>query len=423
MKRLLRNLILGPGQYIESYPEFKQVMLSGQFAVIGILVCLAEGVMEAFYGNLMPVAIFGGTIVLLIISIYYHRIGKHCRANYYLLAPVSITAYLMVSSEDVATGAFIYFVPISLGAFIIFGYRYRYASALFALMTFALFLLSSLLDVSILPYRSYTEEQMVLTRIINFGVAAVASVTAVYLLIRLNYRNSVQLIDNYRLLTKTNNELDRFVYSTSHDLRAPLTSILGLINIAALSDDPVTQKRYMSMMRDRIGILDKFIKDITDYSRNNRLAVDLHPIQLHSLIAEIWEMLRYTPEAQHMRFEIDIPTDIIIESDVNRLRTVLLNLITNAIRYHDSRKADKYIRLRYQASGKGFHIKVEDNGQGIDPVYHQRIFDMFFRANETSTGSGLGLYIVKETIAKLSGSIQLESSPGVGSVFTVKLPG
>jgi signal transduction histidine kinase len=277
-------------------------------------------------------------------------------------------------------------------------------------------------DFSILPVRTYSEEQLMINRIINFSTALLASCMGVFLLIRLNNRNSIQLVESNRLLTKTNVELDRFVYSTSHDLRAPLTSILGLINIASLTDDVDAHRRYMGMMKDRINILDKFIKDITDYSRNNRLAIDIKKTQLSVLVTEIWEMLQYTPEAQNVKFQMEIPEDVLVETDVSRLKTVLLNLISNALRYHDQSKQEKFIRLRYQVNGKGFHIKVEDNGQGVDPAYHHRIFDMFFRASESSSGSGLGLYIVKETIAKLSGTIQLESVPGIGTTFTVKLP-
>ena len=77
--------------------------------------------------------------------------------------------------------------------------------------------------------------------------------------------------------------------------------------------------------------------------------------------------------------------------------------------------------MNYQVSGRIFYIKVEDNGQGIDLEYHSKIFDMFYRANEKSKGSGLGLYIVKEALMKLSGSIQLDSTPGLGTTFTIKL--
>ncbi len=419
---LMRRLIIGEDQYIESYSEFKQVMLSGQFAIIGILTCIVMGIVESTFGNILPVSIFGLTIITLSISIYMHRMGRHCRANYFLFIPIATLAYLMVSSESADTGAFVHFVPISLGAFILFGYRNRYVSVLFTGVILLLFSGASLLDFSILPIRHYTETQLVVTKVINFTTALLSSCLGVFLLIRLNFKNSLQLTENYRLLTKTNDELDRFVYSTSHDLRAPLTSILGLINIATLTDDPDAHRRYMGMMKDRINILDKFIKDITDYSRNNRLAVDIQKVQLSALVREIWEMLQYTPEAQYVKFQMEVPDNVFIESDVSRLRTVLLNLISNALRYHDQAKEEKYIRLCYLVNGKGFHIKVEDNGQGIDPAYHHRIFDMFFRASEKSAGSGLGLYIVKETIAKLSGSIQLESSPGVGTTFTVKLP-
>ena len=109
-------------------------------------------------------------------------------------------------------------------------------------------------------------------------------------------------------------------------------------------------------------------------------------------------------------------------TDKSRLQVVITNLLSNAVRYHDSRKKEQYIRLRYQANGGVFSIKVEDNGQGIAKEYHTRIFEMFYRANEMSKGSGLGLYIVKEALMKLSGSIQLDSTPGIGTIITVRLP-
>ena len=133
-------------------------------------------------------------------------------------------------------------------------------------------------------------------------------------------------------------------------------------------------------------------------------------------------MLKYAPEASNIRMQVEVPADLYLDTDRNRLKVILSNLISNSIRYHDATKQDKYIRLRYEENAKFFYLMVEDNGQGIDPAYHQRIFEMFFRANELSKGSGLGLYIVKESLEKLSGSIHLESRPGEGTVFRVAFP-
>ena len=137
---------------------------------------------------------------------------------------------------------------------------------------------------------------------------------------------------------------------------------------------------------------------------------------------EIWDNLKYSADALEIKFHVDIPDSLVIETDPNRLKIVLSNLISNSVRYHDSSKEEKFIRLNHQKNGNVFYLKVEDNGQGISPEYQAKIFDMFFRANEHSSGSGLGLYIVKETIANLSGSIHLDSAPLVGSTFTVRLP-
>ena len=421
-KKWVRNVIIGKDKYIESYGEFKQAMLSGQFAMIAIILCLVYTIFDIALGTYGNIPVYLSAIFLLILSIVIHRQGDHCLANYFLLPTINITLYLLAASESPNTGAFIFFIVNSIAAFAVFNYKQRLISILFAVFTYVLFVLAYFVDFSILPERIYTEETLTFFVVLNFTAALPAAVMAVYLLISLNHHNALQLVENNNLLSKTNTELDRFVYSTSHDLRAPLTSVMGLINITEQTQNPDDISKYLGMMRDRVHSLDRFIKDITDYSRNNRIEIKKEKVNLASLAREVWENLKFAPEAQSITFHVDIPEDLTIETDKNRLQVVIGNLMSNAVRYHDTRKTEQFIRLRYQVSGRVFCIKVEDNGQGIAQEYHTRIFDMFFRANEKSKGSGLGLYIVKEALMKLSGSIQLDSTPGIGTTITVKLP-
>ncbi|MBL0742242.1 sensor histidine kinase [Chryseolinea lacunae] len=422
LKKRVRDLIIGEDKYIESYGEFKQAMLSGQFALIGMCMCLLYLVFDLAAGAYETTPIFLTTIFFLAISIVIHRQGDHCLANYFLLPTINITVYIFAASESPNTGAFIFFIVNAIAAFAVFNYKQRLLSILFAVFTYFLFVMAYFVDFSILPHRNYDADTLLFFVVVNFTLALPGGMMAVYLLISLNHHNAMQLVENNTLLTKTNTELDRFVYSTSHDLRAPLTSVMGLINITERTENVNDMRRYLGMMKDRIHSLDRFIKDITDYSRNNRLEIRKEKVKLVDLAQEVWESLKFSPEAENINFLIEIPEDVFIESDKSRLQVIISNLISNAVRYHDARKPQQFIRLKYQVNGHVFYIKVEDNGQGISPEYHTKIFDMFYRANEQSKGSGLGLYIVKEALVKLSGSIKLESAPGLGTTFTVRLP-
>jgi signal transduction histidine kinase len=422
LRKWVRDLIIGGDNFIESRGLFKQVMLSGQFALMGIVICtlyLTIDLLDHIYST-FPVYFIN--LIFLCISIYIHRQGRHCLANYFLLPTMNLTVYLITSSESAASGGFIFFIPVALSAFAVFSYHQRILSLLFATCTYVLFAMAYFVDFSILPERQYSEDMMLFNVVVNFSMALPASLMTIYLLITLNHDNALEIDKNNRLLIKANTELDRFVYSTSHDLRAPLASVLGLINIADRSNDPAEVKRYMGMMRDRVQSLDKFIRDITDYSRNNRQAVVTENIRLASLADEIWDSLKYAEEASNIGFHLEIPESVEVRGDRNRMKIILSNLMSNAIRYHDDSKTEKYIKLKYEVNGKGYYVKVEDNGLGISREYHEKVFSMFFRANERSKGTGLGLYIVQETLAKLSGTVQLDSQPGKGSTFTIKLP-
>lgn len=422
LERVIRNIIIGDDKFIESYSEYRQVLLSGEFAIVGIIFCLISGIFNHNIGYSETLPVLTAAIFFLGLSVFFHRRGLHNVANYFLLSTINVVVYILASSESATTGSFLFFIVASIASFAVFSYHERLLSILFAVFTYVLFAMTYFVDFSILPHRVYSDDILLFCIVINFSAALPGTVMTVYLLKTLNHQHALELVENNILLSKTNAELDRFVYSTSHDLRAPLTSIMGLINITLDSQNPDEVRRYLSLMKDRVHSLDDFIRDITDYSRNNRLEVKREPVKLADLATEVWESLRYSPEAENIEFQVDIPDDVYIESDKNRLRVIIGNLISNAVRYHDLKKENQYIRLRYNMSGRVSYILVEDNGQGIASEYHSKIFDMFFRAHDTSKGSGLGLFIVKEALMKLSGSIQLESTLGQGTIFTVVLP-
>lgn len=421
-KRVIRNVIIGDDKFIESYGEFRQALLSGEFAIVGIIFCFVSAVLNYKVGYVETLPVLGGTASLLGLTILLHRRGHHLLGNYVLLATMNVAVYILASSESAKTGSFLFFIVSSIASFAVFSYHERVLSIIFAVFTYVLFALAYFIDFSILPHRDYSDDILLFCIILNFSAALPGTVMTVYLLKTLNHHNAMELVENNILLSRTNAELDRFVYSTSHDLRAPLSSIIGLINITLDTQNPNDVKRYLALMKDRVHSLHDFIKDITDYSRNNRLEVKREPVKLADLAHEVWESLKFSPEAENIDFIIDIPDDVYIESDKNRLRVIMGNLISNAVRYHDLKKDQQYIRMHYQMNGRVFYIKVEDNGQGIATEYHTKIFEMFFRANEESKGSGLGLYIVKEALMKLSGTIRLESTVGVGTTFTIVLP-
>jgi PAS domain S-box-containing protein len=222
-------------------------------------------------------------------------------------------------------------------------------------------------------------------------------------------------------LIKANSELDRFVYSVSHDLRSPLTSILGVLSfIEEESQEPDTLE-HAEMIHKSIDRLDEFIKNILSYSRNNRTGLEIEKIPIQEKIVAIVERFHSMKEAKEIHFEIDIKEQQPFYTDRLRFKTILENLISNAIKHHKEEIFGRYIKITGQSDRQKLQLIIADNGIGIDPVYHQKIFDMFFRLSGKKDGSGIGLYIVKETIELLQGSIEIQSSKGAGTKFIITL--
>ena len=228
------------------------------------------------------------------------------------------------------------------------------------------------------------------------------------------------IITNNELL-KTNSELDRFVYSVSHDLRSPLTSILGVLSfIEEESEEPDTLE-HAKMIRNSINRLDDFIKNILNYSRNNRAGLEVEKISVNETALAILKSLQSMKEAKEIHYEIDIKEQQPFFTDRQRFNTILENLISNSIKYHTNEETGRYVKILGYSDHERLQITIADNGIGIAPEHHQKIFDMFFRLSGKKDGSGIGLYIVKDTIEMLHGSVEIQSEKGVGTTFTITL--
>jgi PAS domain S-box-containing protein len=222
-------------------------------------------------------------------------------------------------------------------------------------------------------------------------------------------------------IQKTNFELDRFVYSVSHDLRAPLTTIMGLINVAETEGVSASQQKYLRLIRDSVNRLDGFIKDILDYSKNSRGEAIISKIDLKELVAEAQHRLQPIAESD-LIVTVDINDDVPFYSDKTRVEIVLNNLFSNALKFQDRKKKPSRISVGAKISAAQASITFSDNGIGIEEKHIDKIFDMFYRASEKAKGSGLGLYIVKETLVKLGGTIQARSELGVSTTFQMEIP-
>ncbi|HTJ53079.1 MAG TPA: PAS domain-containing sensor histidine kinase [Cyclobacteriaceae bacterium] len=223
-------------------------------------------------------------------------------------------------------------------------------------------------------------------------------------------------------LIKINSELDRFVYSASHDLRAPLMSVKGLLNMIKLDPDGESRDLYLKLIERSVDKLDHFITDIINYSRNSRMDVMPKEIDFHEIVRESIDSLKYMEEAESVRSIINIEASESFYSDYSRLLIIFNNIISNAVRYRDKWKNDSFLKIDIQVSPERAMITLSDNGIGIRDEYVDKIFKMFFRANADSKGSGLGLYIVKSAIEKLTGTIQVYSKIGEGTTFVIEVP-
>lgn len=230
-----------------------------------------------------------------------------------------------------------------------------------------------------------------------------------------------KLVQTNTELSKRNTELDNFVYSVSHDLRAPIASVLGLINLTRTDKSQEMKMMYLDKIHSSALQQDAFIREILDQSRNSRLEVKKEPILFEPLIDETFNQLKFaTSTGAGVEKVISVKQSEAFFSDRWRLKVILNNIISNAIRYRNGH--DPVIKVDVEINEHKALVEIQDNGRGIAKEHLGKVCDMFYRATDDGAGSGLGLYIVKETMDKLQGSIKIESEVGKGTLVKLEIP-
>ena len=223
-------------------------------------------------------------------------------------------------------------------------------------------------------------------------------------------------------LEKVNHELDQFVYSASHNLRAPLLSVKGLLTLIEQEEMEVpTRKLFIEEIHKSIQRLDGTIKDIIEYSKNARLDIQPSCIDLEQLIRNTHEDLKFY-EGTTVSLELIIQQGAPFYSDERRLKSIVHNIMSNSVKYSDNQKDASWLKVEIETKESGCILSFTDNGKGIPTEYQSRVFDMFYRATSERSGSGLGLYIVKEMTERIGGTVELESQLGIGTKLRLTLP-
>lgn len=409
----LQKLIVGD-QLVETEIQKRKIILGGYLTLLYLAVDLFFFLVNLFNPSgdpfILLMGFFIAGICLLLIRmghINWALIIQFIRAN-------AVAFYFcLVDENPYETAPFIYFIPSSLGALAIFGYQERWKGILFTMLSFTLFM------IALFNPDEYTPNHAHFYFVTNFLIVLIIGTLILVFYDHLAFESEKKIIQKNKELVKANAELDRFVYSASHDLRAPLASILGLINVYSIAKDENEKDQLVNLMKGRVNKLDDFIQDILDYSRNARLELNKKNIVLEEFLHTIVEGLRYFDTTERIDIKVQVPPAAMVYTDPQRLAVICNNLLTNSIRYADLNKPNPYISLEILVEKNGWRLRVSDNGIGIKKQSQDKVFQMFYQANQHPEGTGLGLYIVQEAVQLLGGKIDLQSSFGEGTTITV----
>jgi len=418
--------------------SLKRNVLFSRFCILAAIGAGIQAVSDYSDGFPYIALIDCGFVAFLLIGFLLNERKYHITSKIFLFSLANISLFAFASVVPKGMGVYLLFYP--LVVFVVIAFEYKEKMYTYFFFTLALILNLVLVATKFQPFGpiNLQPSDPTISFVLNLIISFVMISVGINFLQSLNLKAENKLVENQQKtsqlanalkkknedLEKTNKELDQFVYSVSHDLRAPLASVAGILNLIKLEsiDLPKIIENYNKLMEDRVQGLDGFIQDILDYSRNARTGVNLMEVNIKELIQEVIDHNAYLKKANKIKTNVLIEVEQLLKLDRTRMFSVLNNLVSNAVKYNDIAKPNPFIKIAVSLADKNLIFTIKDSGEGICDACKDQVFDMFYRGTQSSTGSGLGLYITKEMVEKMGGAISFTSEEGVGSEFEFSVP-
>lgn len=400
------------------------------FAFISLTTFIIRLVSDFIWGSYVSVAIQLALIIVTLGIYWLNEAGRHRAAKVTLIVflNVIIFGYCNVAPKDL--GIYFYFAPVIGATSLIFAEQEKRIRNWFFVAPIVL--IFTLISTDFQVFGSININEGIDDTTSNAVNLLISHLILVFVLItmgRLNYeldRNRIATASELQTkstnMEKINQELLHFSYRTSHDLKAPLTSVLGLINIARYEVTDKNALLFFSKIEERVRKLMAFIRDILQLSRNAQTDLQADEIKIGHIISEVIENNKEAYNAEEIEFLTEVQVVGKIVSDRLRIEIILNNLISNAIKYQKVGTHRKQIKVVARHERDHLFLNVADNGIGIDDASKTKVFEMFYRGHENSDGSGLGLYIVSDVVTKMKGTISFDSRENIGTSVDISLP-
>jgi signal transduction histidine kinase len=216
--------------------------------------------------------------------------------------------------------------------------------------------------------------------------------------------------------------IDKFIYSCSHDLKSPVTSIQGLVRLADYYPHNSDIHNCLEMIGDCTAKMDALLRKLQEYLTDSHHPVKTQEVNASELFSRVRKEFKNHLDFYNIDliFQVRVNSPWIMDGDI--VLKMLRYLVANSVAYHDQRKTERRILIRIEANVKGSTVEVSDNGVGIEDDQQEKIFDVFYRGCEKSIGMGMGLFLVNSLVEKAGGSISCQSSPGEGTMIRIYFP-
>ncbi len=402
---------------------FSQITLVG--GIVGIVHAI-EGLLDRNFA--LPFLDFLMTAVLFA-SYYINEVGKHLRAKVLLLSFLNIFFffYSLITPREI--GIYVFYFPWVAAAALIFNTEERFWRVFFISLSVVLLVVIFVSDITLVANMKFTYIETARPFVFNVVTALLVTVIFIYFMIQLNEVSETRLrkaTEEIRQknteLQKTNEQLDRFVYSASHDIKLPIIAIKGLTHLGTMDTQEQKSLLYFSKIEDQTNKLSRFLLELLEYTRNSRTNLHLEQVNLNDLVDEAIDNLSHIENAERVEFKKFIRLEQNVMIDRVRFMVILNNLLSNAVMYHNYAIPNPWVKIMISKVDDKIQVLIADNGLGINDEHKDKVFEMFFRGSSSAMGSGLGLFIVKETVEKMNGKIMLSSTEGEGACFRIDLP-